>query len=39
MGSRPTQEMVEEVGRLAETGRLNPDTIMEIYRQHDSALA
>jgi uncharacterized cupin superfamily protein len=39
IGSRPTQVMVEEVGRLAEAGRLNPDTIMEVYRRHDSALA
>ena len=39
MGSRPTQEMVEEVGRLSEAGRLNPDTIMEVYQHHDSALA
>jgi uncharacterized cupin superfamily protein len=39
IGSPPAQAMVEEVGRLAEAGRLSPDTIMEVYRHHDSALA
>jgi hypothetical protein len=39
IGSRPAQMMVEEVGRLAEAGRLSPDTIMEVYRRHDSTLA
>jgi mannose-6-phosphate isomerase-like protein (cupin superfamily) len=39
IGSRPTQVMVEEVGRLSEAGRLSPDTIMEVYLRHDSELA
>ena len=39
IGSSPAQMMVEEVGRLSEAGRLSPDTIMEVYRRHDSALA
>jgi uncharacterized cupin superfamily protein len=39
IGSRPAQVMVEEVGRLAEAGRLSPDTITEVYRRHDSTLA
>ena len=39
IGSRFAQVMVEEVGRLAEAGRLNPDTITEVYRRHDSTLA
>jgi uncharacterized cupin superfamily protein len=39
IGSAPAQVMVEEVGRLAEAGRLSPDTIMEVYRHHDSTLA
>jgi uncharacterized cupin superfamily protein len=39
IGSAPAQVMVEEVGRLAEAGRLSPDTIMEVYRRHDSTLA
>jgi Cupin domain len=39
IGSGPAQTMVEEVGRLSEAGRLSPDTIMEVYRRHDSALA
>jgi mannose-6-phosphate isomerase-like protein (cupin superfamily) len=39
IGSRPTQVMVEEVGRLSEAGRLSLDTIMEVYQRHDSALA
>jgi hypothetical protein len=38
IGSNPAQVMVEEVGRLAEAGRLSPDTITEVYRRHDSAL-
>ncbi|HXW82746.1 MAG TPA: cupin domain-containing protein [Acidimicrobiales bacterium] len=39
IGSRPAQVMVEEVGQLSEAGRLTPETIMEVYRRHDSALA
>ena len=39
IGSRSAQVMMEEVGRLAEAGRLSPDTIMEVYRRHDSTLA
>jgi uncharacterized cupin superfamily protein len=39
IGSRSAQVMVEEVGRLAEAGRLNPDTITEVYRRHESTLA
>src|SRR5215831_1000082 len=39
IGSGPAQAMVEEVGRLSEAGRLSPDTIMEVYRHHDSSLA
>jgi hypothetical protein len=39
IGSRPAQVMVEEVGRLSEAGRLTPETIMEVYRRHDSTLA
>jgi hypothetical protein len=39
IGSPPAQTMVEEVGWLSEAGLLNPDTIMEVYRHHDSTLA
>ena len=39
IGSDPAQMMVEEGGRLSEAGRLSPDTIMEVYRHHNSALA
>ena len=39
IGSDPTQVILEEVGRLSQAGRLSPDTIMEVYRHHDSALA
>ena len=39
IGSDPTQVMVEEVGRLSQAGRLSPDTVTEVYRHHNSALA
>jgi mannose-6-phosphate isomerase-like protein (cupin superfamily) len=39
IGSGPAQAMVEEVGQLSEAGRLSPDTIMGVYRRHDSTLA
>jgi hypothetical protein len=39
IGSDRSVAMVEEVGRLPEAGPLSPDTLMEVFRRHDSALA
>jgi mannose-6-phosphate isomerase-like protein (cupin superfamily) len=39
IGSGPAAAMVEEVGRLSDAGPLSPDTLMEVFRRHDSALA